>query len=29
LGPFGLDKVYSEEAMPDPDGARTLMGTGR
>jgi hypothetical protein len=29
LGLFGLDKVYSDEAMPDPGGALSLMGTGR
>jgi Sulfotransferase domain len=29
LGLFGLDKVYSEEAMPNPGGVLTLMGTGR
>jgi hypothetical protein len=29
LSLFGLDKVYSEEAMPDPGGVLTLMGTGR
>jgi hypothetical protein len=29
LGLFELDKIYSEEAMPDPCGALTLMGTGR
>jgi hypothetical protein len=29
LGLFELDKIYSEEAMPDLSGALTLMGTGR
>jgi Sulfotransferase domain len=29
LGLFGLDRIYSEEAMPDPGGALSLMGTGR
>ena len=29
LGLFGLEKVYSEEPMPDPNGALTLMGTDR
>ena len=26
LGLFGLDRVYGEEAMPDPSGAHALMG---
>jgi hypothetical protein len=29
LGLFGLEKVYSEEPMPDPNGVLTLMRTDR
>ncbi len=28
LGLFGLDRVYGEEAMPDPSGAHALMAGG-
>jgi hypothetical protein len=28
IGLFGLDRVYGPETMPDPAGARTLMGAG-
>ena len=26
MGLFGLDRIYSDEPMPDPEGARALMG---